>query len=334
MLNLFSGAQFSFLLWSLPATYCTSRPYTQALNPRTRPDRPPPAVPTATSRAPLATFSVPATEGLPLVRYVAATYPETNPRHLVLQIATFVNAGFSAFHTHTRPERSLGEAKPFVVRDFFKAVVWDEQGKPHTGSHILLVLQTGARRFPHLAPGHRSTLDHPASRLTSFREAFIPCWMNKYLLRRNCFVEAMVFTSIPSVVDPSLRNLVGQKGAWLSGCLHMGRPMYEASHGLSSKLILWQESIEYAERALHISDRHRYTWAPLSSKTTFVSLLSLSAYISFFRAGVHWGTVSLQSTESGGGVERDWGSPEKETTFYRFPGSLVLLLYSHAFGGW
>lgn len=173
-------------------------------------------------RAPSVTFPIHATGGLASVPWAAVSYPATGPRHLPLSTRTLATAGPSAPHKRAPPDPYLAMTGPSEVRVPGNAVVWDKRKRSNIGSQVDPMFQTAARRLPNLAPRPSSNLDHRTSRANSFRMVAIPCWMDTYLLRRDCSVEAIAFDSISAEANASLQSSVGQDRTWPDHWTHMG----------------------------------------------------------------------------------------------------------------
>lgn len=149
------------------------------------------------------------------------------------------------------------------------------------------VLQAAAEKLLHLAIRPESNLDNRASRFSAFREVAIPCRTDHYLLRQDCFIGVMCFTSIPAETDPSHRKSVFRERPWLDHWAHMGGLMYEAMPGLGLKWIRRPDETGYPERVLRTIERLRHTREPLHLWLSFVSFAHSYDKVHLPRAWAH-----------------------------------------------
>lgn len=159
------------------------------------------------------TFRVLATIGLPPVSLVAAFYSTTKPQHLFPSTAIPATASSTISSTRADPDQYLAMTRQFDAKDFCSAMVSSRRRWSDIESHVESVFPTDARELLHLAPRPGRNLGHCAYWPSAFREVALPCRMDTYLFRRNCFTKAFRSVSILAGAKPSLRSLVDLKQA-------------------------------------------------------------------------------------------------------------------------
>lgn len=165
---------------------------------------------------------------IPVILLLSSLYASSP---LPLTPATSFTASTPTPHTYARHDLYLALTRPSRIWNSCSAVIWVERRTSDIESHVKPVFRTVAGGFPHLACRPESSLDRRACALSAFREVATQCRLDTCLLRRDCFIEAMRFASIAEETDPSLRNLVVLKRAWLHHLTHIGGIVYDASRG-------------------------------------------------------------------------------------------------------
>lgn len=145
----------------------------------------------------------------------AAPYPTTKRPRLSFSPINPVFTGTSNLPTRMGPDFSLAMRKPSDTQEPCNATVSDERRRSNIGSHVRLTFGTAAKGLAHFAPLPGSNSDHNVSWASASCEISFPCQMDIYLFRRDCFIEAIRFTSVPAEADPPSQNFFARRRMWL-----------------------------------------------------------------------------------------------------------------------
>lgn len=113
-----------------------------------RPSRVSHTIPTVTPEPPRLPFRLSAVVGLLPISRAATLYQKTKSPHLPLSTPTLVIAGITVSHAHARSKLFLAMTRPFYVRDYSNAMVWDKKSSSSIGSDVVSVVETAARETP------------------------------------------------------------------------------------------------------------------------------------------------------------------------------------------